>query len=94
MTIKITSVSTSSGEIVLAVAYDNPSGSGTMFSVNVRKEDLFNRLIQIKALLGRPLTLTDARQVLVEIVNEIRVGKTGIPENFDFSPYINLELET
>lgn len=94
MTIKISSVSTSGGEIVLAVAFDSPSGSGTMFTTSVRKEDLVNRLIQVKSLLGRALTLTDARQVLVEIVNEIRAGKTGIPENFDFSPYINVELET
>jgi hypothetical protein len=94
MTIKITAVSTSAGEITLTISYDNPAGSGKLFTFQVRKQDLVDRLIQIRLLLGRPLTLTDARQALLEIINEVRRGKSGVPENFDFTPYIGVELET
>lgn len=94
MTLKISAVSTSTGEISLTISYDNPSGSGTMFSFQLRKQDLVDRLISIRSLLGRPLTLTDARQAIVSIINEVRIGQSGVPENFDFTPYIGVELET
>jgi hypothetical protein len=93
MTIKITQVTSSSGEVILTITYDNPAGSGKLSAFNLRKQDLADRLIQIRSLLGRALTLTDAQQALVEIINEVRRGRQGIPENFDFTPYIGVELE-
>lgn len=93
MTIKITQVSTSSGEIVLTITYDNPEGSGNLSTFQLHYRDLVDRLVQITALLGRSVTLTDAQQALVEIVNEVRKNQAGIPQNFDFTPYIGAELE-
>jgi hypothetical protein len=93
MTIKITAVATSSGEIVLTLTYDNPSGSGTLYTYQLRKQDLVDRLVQVRSLLDRPLTILDAKQAIVEIINEVRRNQSGIPENFDFAPYINVELE-
>jgi hypothetical protein len=93
MTVKITQVSATAGEVVLTVAYDNPKESTTMSTFKLRKQDLVDRLIQIRSLLGRPLTLTDAKQALVEIINEVRSGQQGVPEDFDFTPYIGVELE-
>lgn len=94
MTVKITQISTASGEIVLVIAYDNPKGSGTMFTYNLRKEDFYNALYQFLNIIGRALTLTDAQQVLVQIINKVRAGASSIPQNFDFTPYINAELES
>jgi hypothetical protein len=93
MTIKITSVQASGGEIILTISFDNPSGSGTMKIFTLHLQDLVDRLIQVKSLLGRALTLADASQALVEIINEARKGQTGVPEHFDFTPYIGVELE-
>lgn len=93
MTIKITAVTTSSGEIVLTLTYDNSSGSGTLYTYQLRKQDLVDRLAQVRGLLGRPLTIVDAKQAIVEIINEVRRNQSGISENFDFTPYINVELE-
>lgn len=78
---------------MLTIIYDNPSGSGTLFTFKLRKQDLVDRLIEVKTLLGRPLTIADAKQALIAIVNEVRAGKTGIPEDFSFTPYIGIELE-
>ncbi len=94
MTIKISQVQTSSGEIVLTVTYDNPKGSGKLVSYSLHYRDLIDRLVQLKSLLGRALTLTDAQQALVEIINEVRANQTGVPQNFDFTPYVGVELET
>lgn len=93
MTVKITQVATSSGQIMLTVTYDNPKGSGTLFSFSLSYQSLVERLVQVSALLGRNVTLTDAQQALVEIINEVRKNQAGIPQNFDFTPYIGAELE-
>jgi len=93
MTVKITQVSTSGGEIVLTITYDNPKGSGNLSTFQLHYRDLVDRLVQVTALLGRSITLTDAQQTLVEIINEVRKNQAGIPQNFDFTPYIGAELE-
>jgi len=93
MTVKITQVSTSAGEIVLTITYDNPKGSGNLSTFQLHYRDLVSRLVQVTALLGRSVTFTDAQQVLVEIINEVRKNQGGIPQNFNFTPYISVELE-
>ena len=93
MTIKITSVSAASGEIVLTIAYDNPRGSGNFFSYKLKKTELYQRLREIEELLGRAITLTDAQEALVAIINEVRTNKSSIPADFDFTQYLNTELE-
>jgi hypothetical protein len=93
MTIKITTVQTSGGEIVLTVTYDNPKGSGNLSTFSLHYRDLVDRLVQVKNLLGRALTIADAQQALIEIINETRSNQTGIPQNFDFTSYIGVELE-
>jgi hypothetical protein len=94
MTVKITQVSSASGQIVLTIAYDNPKGSGNISTFQLSYQDLKDRLVQVAATLGRNVTLTDAQQALVEIINEVRSNLGGIPQNFDFTPYIGAELES
>lgn len=93
MTIKITQVSTSAGQIMLTVTYDNPKGSGTLYTFQLSYQNLVDQLVEVGSLLGRNVTLTDAQQVLVAIINGVRKNAAGIPQNFDFTPYINVELE-
>lgn len=78
---------------MLTITYDNPRGSGNLSTFQLSYQDLKNRLVQVAALLGRNLTLIDAQQALVEIINEVRQNRAGIPQNFDFTPYIGVELE-
>jgi hypothetical protein len=93
MTIKITQVSSASGQIILTITYDNPKGSGNLGTFKLSYQDLKDKLIQVAALLGRGATLQDAQEVLIEIINEIRKNQAGIPQIFDFTPYIGTELE-
>ena len=93
MTIKITQVSSASGQIILTITYDNPKGSGNLGTFKLSYQDLKDKLIQVAALLGREATLQDAQEVLIEIINEVRKNQAGIPQIFDFTPYIGTELE-
>ena len=90
---KITQVATTTGEVTFTIAYDNPAGSGTMFTFTLKKQDLFERLKRIRELLGRQLTLQDAKLALLVIINELRSGKSGVPEDFNFAAVIDVELE-
>lgn len=78
---------------MLTVAYDNPAGSGQMQSLLLKKQDLFERLRKIRELLGRALSLQDAKCALIAVVNEARAGKLGVVEDFNFSSVIDVELE-
>jgi hypothetical protein len=44
--------------------------------------DLVERLKTVRQLLGRPLTVKDAKEALIAIVNQIRAGKKDLPESF------------
>jgi hypothetical protein len=94
MTIKITQVTTSTGEIILTIVYDDPKGSEIIRTFTLRKNDLYGILGDVCKSLGRTATLTDAQQVIVSIVRQLRSGAQFLPANFDFAPYIGVELET
>ena len=88
--IKIVQVNTSSGEVVLRIQYDKDS---LVFTVDVRKDELIERLKLVRKTLGRPVTLTDAKQVIVALVNDVRTGKSPIPEDFNYAEFIGVDLE-
>ena len=88
--IKITQVNTSSGEVVVRIQYDKDS---QVFTVDVRKDELIERLKLVRKTLGRPVTLTDVKQVIVALVNEVRTGKSPIPEDFNYADFIGMDLE-
>jgi hypothetical protein len=88
--IKITQVNTSSGEVVVRIQYDKDS---QVFTVDVRKDELIERLKLVRKTLGRPITLTDAKQTIVALVNEVRAGKSPLPEDFNYADFIGVDLE-
>ena len=88
--IKITQVNTSSGEVIVRIQYDKDS---LVFTVDVRKDELIERLKLVRKTLGRPVTLTDVKQVIVALVNEVRTGKSPIPEDFNYADFIGVDLE-
>jgi len=78
--IKITQVTVENGEINLTISYDMPDKTTKTLKLNYL--DLVERLKNIRQLLGRPLTVKDAKEVLIAIVNQVRVGKQDLPESF------------
>ena len=88
--IKITQVNTSSGEVIIRIQYDKDS---QVFTVDVRKDDLGERLKLVRKTLGRPVTLADVKQATVALVNEVRAGKSPLPEDFNYADFIGVDLE-
>jgi hypothetical protein len=78
--IKITQVIVENGEINLTITFDMPDETTKTFKLNYL--DLVERLKTVRQLLGRPLTVKDAKEALVAIVNQVRAGKKDLPESF------------
>jgi hypothetical protein len=88
--IKLSSVSTSGGDTTLTFSFDN---AGQTSIVQISLADVLDRLKIVKKVLGRPLTLADAKLAIIQIVNELRAGSLPLGERFDFGPFIGVDLE-
>jgi hypothetical protein len=88
--IKLTSVSTDSHGTVLTFLFDR---DGVNESVSFSLSDVVERLKTVKKNLGRPVTLADAKLAIIQIINEIRDGKSSLSERFDLSQFIGVDLE-
>jgi len=89
--IKLTAVSTVNGEVTLTFQVDFPDS--TIRTVQIPLAEIVEKLKTVKQVLGRNVTVQDAKDVIVTLVNQIRQEKSPITERFDFSPYIGVDLE-
>lgn len=89
--IKLKQVSTVYGETTLVFEADGFQ-EGTR-RISIPLSDVLERLKVVKQVLGRPITLQDAKDVIKKIVNDMRTAKTPLTERFDFTPYIEVDLE-
>ena len=89
--IKLKQVQTSLGEAYLTFEYDKESVVNT---VTISKQDIVDRLKTVKQNLGRPLTLQDAKLIIIRLINELREGKTPLSEDFDYNQFIGVDIET
>ena len=77
----------------LTLTYDDPAGSGDLKTFKLSKSDLSERLAQVRVLLGRKIKDADIQNALTAMVDELRRNKAGLPNDYDFAPLINVELE-
>jgi pectate lyase len=89
--IKLTAVSTVNGEATLTFQVDFPDS--TIRTVQIPLAEIVEKLKTVKQILGTNITLQDARNVIITIVNQMRQQKSPITERFDFTPYIGVDLE-
>jgi hypothetical protein len=89
--IKLKQVQTSLGDAYLTFEYDK---EGVVNTVTINKRDIVNRLLTVKQSLGRTLTIQDAKLVIIRLINELREGKTPLSEDFDYSQFIGVDIET
>ncbi len=88
--IKLTQVQRSTGDVYLTFQYDL---SGQVLTVVIDAKEIVDRLKLLRELVGRPLTTTDMKNVVVAIINEIRAGKLPLVETFPYENYIDINLE-
>jgi len=89
--IKLKQVQTSLGDAYLTFEYDK---EGVVNTVTINKRDIVSRLLTVKQNLGRTLTIQDVKLVTVRLINELREGKTPLSEDFDYSQFIGVDIET
>lgn len=88
--IKLVSVSTDSHGTLLTFLFDK---NGENQSVSFLLSEVLERLKIVKTKLGRPVTLADMKLAIIQIVNEVRDGKSCLQERFDLSQFIGVDLE-
>jgi hypothetical protein len=89
--IKLTGVSTVNGEVTLTFQVD--FSDSTIRTVQIPLVEIVEKLKTVKQVLGRNVTVQDAKDVIVTLVNQIRQEKSPLTERFDFTPYIGVDLE-
>jgi hypothetical protein len=89
--IKLKQIQTNLGDAYLTFEYDK---EGVTSTVTINKRDIVNRLLTVKQNLGRALTLQDAKLVIIRLINDLREGKTPLSEDFDYSQFIGVDIET
>ena len=88
--IVLKSVKVKRGEVELKFEFSDGEKTRT---VTIHEFDVVERLRVLKQLVGRPLKLDDLRDVVVQIIAEMRVGKKPLRERFDYDDWIGVDLE-
>jgi len=78
------------GDVYITFQYDQ---EGQILTVTIDAREIVERMKTLKEIVGRTLTLTDLKNVIVTLINEIRQGKTPLLEVFSYEDYINIDLE-
>lgn len=89
--IKLKQVATVYGETTLVFEADFPDG--LVREVRIPAAELIERMRALRQLVGRELTLKDARDIIVAVVNQMRVSEKPLVERFDFSQFIGVDFE-
>jgi len=90
MTVVITQVKRDAGQVILIIQYSTDNGPET---VDIEGEQIVERLKQLRSLLGRKPTQAEAKDCVVALIDEIRVGREPLVEIIPWEDYIGVDLE-
>ena len=62
-------------------------------TVEIPLSEIVEKLKTVKQILGQPVTIKDAKNVIKTIIEKLREQKAPITERFDFTPYIGVDFE-
>lgn len=88
--IVITQVRRSMGDVRLTIEYSTDVDTET---VVVEAQQIVDRLKQLRGLVGRKPTVAEAREVVVQLINELRRGREPLVEIIPWENYIGVDLE-
>lgn len=93
--IKLVKVQTTHSDTVLTFTFtkDNGTPDPDILTLEVNKGELLERLQAVKKALGRALTTQDLRLAIVKLIDDVRSGKTGLTETFNWEQYVGVDLE-
>ncbi|MCD6466241.1 hypothetical protein J7L27_07755 [Candidatus Bathyarchaeota archaeon] len=89
--LKLKQVKVVNGEFTLIFYADGfPEG---VRQIAIPQSEIVERLKELKRLTGRKPTLSDVRGVIKVLVDEMRKKREPFPQRFDFSAWIDADLE-
>ena len=89
--LKLKQVKVVNGEFTLIFDADGfPEG---VREIKIPQSEIVERLKELKRLTGRKPTLSDVRGVIKVLVDEMRKKREPFPHRFDFSAWIDVDLE-
>jgi len=66
---------------------------GKVFQIIIQEREIIEKLKQVHGLLGRKPSLQDLKEIIVQMINEVRKGRKPFLEAYDYSKFININLE-
>ena len=88
--IKLKQITTGLGRCYFMFHYDYEKET---FVTKIKCGEVIRRLKLLRKQTGQPITLQNVKQIIIEIINELRDDQRPLPETFDLTPYINVDLE-
>jgi len=88
--IRLVNVTTELGKAVLTFEYDV---EGETRTATIEEREIIERLKVLRQLLGRKPTVQDLKEILVNIINEVRKQKEPFLGRFDYTKFIGVDLE-
>jgi hypothetical protein len=88
--IRINAVSRTGGQVILTLEYSIDGGAVIL---DLDAEHIIDRLKQLRNLVGRKPTASEAREVVVALINELRAGREPLVDVIAWETYIGVDLE-
>ena len=64
-----------------------------ILTLGINEREIIERAREYRKLLGRNPTVQDLKEIIIHIVNEVRMGKRPFLEKYDYSEWIGVDLE-
>jgi len=88
--IVLKSVKVKHGEVELKFEFSDGEKTRT---VTIHEYDVAERLRVLKQLVGRELKPDDLKEIIVQVINEMRKGRKPLRQRFDYEDWIGVDLE-
>ena len=88
--IQLIQITTEQGITSFIFEYDL---QGQTLTLEMDEREVIEKAREFRMLLGRNPTVQDVKEIVVQIVNEVRAGKKPFLERYDYSKWIGVDLE-
>jgi hypothetical protein len=88
--IRLKQIQTVHGDAFLTFEYSVGTETKTL---TIDRRDLIAKAKEFQALVGRSPTLKEFKEILTQIIDDVRVGKELFIPEFDYESIINVDLE-
>ena len=88
--ITITQVMRDAGDVILRIEYSTDSGTETL---DIDAEQIVDRLKTLRTLVGRKPIQSEAQEIIVTLIDDIRAGKQPFVEIVPWETFIGIDLE-